>query len=55
MSVGTVVLSAVFAALWIHGFIDQLQSDGAVMPYLVISLALIALGLYRFSWRTRGK
>ena len=55
MSVSTVVLSAVFAALWVYGLIDQLQSDGTIMRYLVISLALIALGLYRFSWRARRK
>ena len=53
MSVGMVVLLAVFSALWIFGLIGQLHSDISIMRYLVFSLAVIALGVFRFT--RRGK
>lgn len=53
MSVGMVVLLAVFSALWIFGLIGQLDSDISIMRYLVFSLAVIALGVYRFTQRRK--
>ena len=51
MSVGMVVVLAVFSALWIFGLIGQLHSDTSIMRYLVFSLGLIAVGVYRFTRR----
>jgi hypothetical protein len=51
MSVGMVVLLAVFSALWLFGLIGQIQSDISVMRYLALSLAVIAVGVYRFTRR----
>jgi len=53
MSVGMVVVLAVFSALWIIGLIDQLHSDTSTMRYLVISLAVVAFGVFRFSRRKK--
>ncbi len=53
MSVGMVVVLALFSALWIIGLFGQLHSDTSIMRYLVISLALIAVGVFRFSWRKK--
>jgi hypothetical protein len=53
MSVGMVVVLALFSALWIIGLIDQLHSDISIMRYLVISLAVIAAGLFRFGRRKK--
>jgi hypothetical protein len=49
MSVGMVVLLAVFSALWIMGLIGQLHSDISIMRYMVISLGVIAVGVWRFT------
>jgi hypothetical protein len=53
MSVGTVVVLAMFSALWIYGLIGQLHSEISIMRYLVFSLGLIALGVYRFTRRKK--
>lgn len=53
MSVGMVVLLAVFSALWIMGLIGQLHSDASIMRYLAISLAVIAVGVFRFTRRKK--
>jgi hypothetical protein len=53
MSVGMVIVLAVFSALWIVGLIDQLHSDTSTMRYLVISLAVVAAGLFRFGRRKK--
>ena len=53
MSVGTVVVLAVFSALWIYGLIDQLHSDTSLMRYLAFSLALVAFGVYRLTPRKK--
>ena len=53
MSVGMVVLLAVFSALWIIGLLGQLHSDISTMRYLVFSLALVAIGVFRFSRRKK--
>jgi len=53
MSAGMVVLLAVFSALWIVGLIDQLHSFGSTVRYLVLSLALVAVGVYRYSRRKK--
>lgn len=49
MSVGTVVLLAVFSAFWIYGLIEQFYVEGAPMRYLALSLALVAVGVFRFT------
>ena len=54
MSVGMVVVLAVFSALWIIGLIGQFHSDISIMRYLVFSLALIAVGVFRFTRRKRN-
>jgi branched-subunit amino acid transport protein len=51
MSVGSVVVLAVFSALWIHGLIGQLHSDVSAIRYLALSLGLVAVGVYRFTRR----
>ena len=53
MSVGTVVVLAVFSALWIIGLIGQLEADGSIMRYLAFSLALVAIGVFRFTRRKK--
>jgi predicted RND superfamily exporter protein len=53
MSVGMVVLVAVFSALWIFGLMGQLQSDASIMRYLAFSLALIAAGVYKITRRKK--
>lgn len=53
MSLGMVVLLAVFSALWIVGLIGQLHSEISLMRYLVISLAVIAVGVFRFTRRKK--
>lgn len=54
MSVGSVVVLAFFSALWIIGLIGQLESDGSIMRYLAFSLALVAVGVFRFTRRKKG-
>jgi hypothetical protein len=40
-------LFAVLTALWIIGLIGQLHSGEAAMRYLALSLAIVAVGLWR--------
>jgi hypothetical protein len=49
MRVGTVILLAVFSAFWIYGLMEQLHSDDSLKRYLAISLALVAVGVFRFT------
>lgn len=42
MRVGTIVLLAVMAALWMFGFIDQMHSRDAAMCYLAFSMLIVA-------------
>jgi hypothetical protein len=49
MSVGSVVVLAFFSALWIIGLIGQMETDASIMRYLALSLALVAVGVYRFT------
>ncbi len=49
MSVGSVVVLAFFSALWIIGLIGQIESDASIMRYLALSLALVAVGVFRFT------
>jgi hypothetical protein len=42
-----IVLSAFLAALWLFGLIGQAYSAEAVMRYLVLSMALVAIALLR--------
>jgi hypothetical protein len=53
MSVGTVVVLAVFSALWIYGLIGQLHSETSIIRYLLLSLGLVAFGVYRFTHRKK--
>lgn len=53
MSVGMVVVLAVFSALWIVGLIDQIHSDASVMRYLACSMAVVAVGVYRLTRRKK--
>ena len=53
MSFGMVVVLAVFSALWIIGLIGQLESDTSIMRYLAFSLALVAVGVFRFTRRKK--
>ena len=47
MRVRTVVLLAFLTALWVIGLLSQLHSAEAVMRYLVLSLAIVAVALWR--------
>lgn len=47
MRVRTVVLLASLSALWIFGLIGQLHSAEAAMRYLTLSLAIVAVALWR--------
>ena len=49
MSVGTVVLLAVFSAFWIYGLMEQFHSDDSLKRYLAISLAVVAVGVFRYT------
>jgi len=51
MSVRTIVLSAFLAALWLFGLIGQVYSVEAAMRYLVLSMALVAVALWRMEPR----
>ena len=53
MSVGTVFVLAIFSALWIIGLIGQIESDASIMRYLALSLALVAVGVFRFTRRKK--
>ena len=47
MSTRTIVLLAFFSALWLAGLFDQTYSGEATMRYLVLSMAMVAIGLCR--------
>lgn len=47
MKVRTVVLLAFLSALWIVGLLGQLHSAEAAMRYLALSLAIVAVALWR--------
>jgi hypothetical protein len=51
MSARTVVLLAVFSALWLFGLIGQVYSGEATMRYLALSMAILAVGVWR--WQPR--
>ena len=53
MSVGMVTVFAVFSALWIMGLIGQLHSDESIMRYLVLSLAVVAVGVFQLTRRKK--
>jgi len=42
---------AFFTALWIVGLVGQLYSAEAAMRYLVLSMALVAVGVWRMEPR----
>jgi hypothetical protein len=46
-----VALLAVMSALWLYGLLDQLYSAEAIMRYLALSMALVAIGAWR--WQPR--
>jgi hypothetical protein len=51
MSARTVVLLAVFSALWLFGLLGQVYSAEAAMRYLALSMAILAVGVWR--WQPR--
>lgn len=51
MRVGMVALLAVMSALWLYGLLGQLYSAEAMMRYLALSMALVAIGAWR--WQPR--
>ena len=51
MSARTVVLLAIFSALWLFGLIGQVYSGEAAMRYLALSMAVLAVGVWR--WQPR--
>jgi hypothetical protein len=48
-----VIVLALFSALWIVGLIGQMHSDISTMRYLVLSLAVVAVGVFRFTRRKK--
>jgi hypothetical protein len=51
MSARTIVLCAFLAALWLFGLVGQAYSGQAVLRYLVLSMALVAIALWRMEPR----
>lgn len=51
MSTRMVVLLALLAALWIFGLVGQFHSAEAGMRYLALSMAILAVGVWR--WQPR--
>jgi hypothetical protein len=51
MRLRTVVLSGVMSAFWIFGLLEQLHSKDALMRYLAISAAMVAV----YVWRLQPK
>jgi len=51
MRVKMVALLAVMSALWIYGLLGQFYSGEALMRYLALSMALVAIGAWR--WQPR--
>ena len=48
MTTRTIVLLAFAAALWIFGLIGQFYSAEAAMRYLVLSMGIAAVGVWRW-------
>ena len=48
MSVQTIVLLGFLAALWIFGLIGSVYSAEAAMRYLALSMAILAVGVWRW-------
>ena len=51
MNVQMIVLLAIFSALWLFGLIGQVYSGEAAMRYLALSMAILAVGVWR--WQPR--
>jgi hypothetical protein len=51
MSSRTVVFLSVLSALWLFGLVGQFHSREAVMRYLALSMAILAVGVWR--WQPR--
>ncbi len=51
MNLRVIVLSAFLAALWIFGLVGQFHSAEAGMRYLALSMAILAVGAWR--WQPR--
>ncbi len=51
MNARMVVLLAIFSALWLFGLIGQVYSGEAAMRYLALSMAILAVGVWR--WQPR--
>ena len=51
MSARMVVMLAFLAALWLFGLIGQVYSGEAAMRYLALSMAILAVGVWR--WQPR--
>jgi hypothetical protein len=48
MSTRMIVLLAFLTALWIFGLVGQFHSAESGMRYLVLSLAIVAIGVWRW-------
>jgi hypothetical protein len=48
MNARMVVLLAFFAALWLFGLMGQFYSGEAAMRYLALSMAILAVGVWRW-------
>ena len=48
MSVRMIVMLAFLAALWLFGLIGQFYSAEAGMRYLALSMAILAVGVWRW-------
>ena len=51
MRLEMLIILAVLMVFWVLGLVSQLHSGEAVMRYLALSLALVAIGVWR--WRPR--
>jgi hypothetical protein len=51
MSARLIVLMAALTALWIFGLVGQFHSAEAGMRYLALSMAILAVGVWR--WQPR--
>ena len=51
MRTQTVVMSALMSAFWLYGLLGQLHSKDAVMRYLALSAAIVAV----YVWRLQPK
>ena len=53
MNVRMIVLLAIFSALWLFGLIGQAYSGEAAMRYLALSMAILAVGVWRWQHPAR--